>query len=107
MTRLIFTLLIGLVGAPAHAQSIPDLLLQLSLDEQKLSSMKNTLQQMYQGYATLETGYTHIRDIAKGTFTLHEAFLDALWLISPAVQNDPRITNILNAQYSIVSGYRT
>lgn len=95
------------MGAPTRAQSIPELLLQLSLDEQKLSSMKSTLQQMYTGYATLEKGYTNIRDIAKGNFTLHQGFLDALWLISPAVQNDPRITTILNAEYSIVTNYRS
>jgi hypothetical protein len=109
MNKLFLTLLIsllGAMGARARAQSIAELLVQLSLDEQKLSSMKSTLQQMYQGYATLEHGYTNIRDIAKGNFDLHKGFLDALWLISPAVQNDPRITNILNAEYSIVSGYR-
>jgi hypothetical protein len=101
---LVLSLLSGYRG---HAQSIADLLVELELDKEKLSSMKNTLQEMYQGYETLERGYTNIRDIAKGNFNLHQAFLDALWLISPAVREDPRITDILNREYSIVSGYQS
>lgn len=102
-------LLVGLLGATARqvrAQSIGDLLLQLELDKEKLTSMKNTLQEMYQGYSVLEHGYTGIRDIAKGNFNLHQAFLNAMLAISPAVQGDPRITVILNTEYRIVSAYR-
>jgi hypothetical protein len=109
MNKLFLTIsivLLGALGASARSQSIPELLVELSLDEQKLSSMKSTLQQMYQGYTELEHGYTNIRDIAKGNFNLHQGFLDALWLVSPAVRSNPRITSILNAEYSIVSGYR-
>jgi len=62
---------------------------------------------MYQGYMTLERGYTNIRDIAKGNFDLHKAFLDALFEVSPAVQGDPRIPEILDAEYRIVAGYRS
>lgn len=69
--------------------------------------MKNTLQEMYKGYESLQTGYTHIRDIAKANFNLHQTFLDALLAISPAVRSDPRIPGILNAEFSIVSAYRS
>jgi hypothetical protein len=108
MTKLI--LLIGLLGTlshPSQGQSITDLLIQLELDEGKLTSMKNTLQEMYQGYETLKQGYTHIRDIAKDNFNLHAAFLDAMLVISPAISSDPRIPVILNNEYSIVSGYQS
>src|ERR1700722_18926331 len=108
MTKLFVLLsLLGTLGHPCHAQSIADLLIELELDKEKLSSMKNTLQEMYQGYAELEQGYTHIRDIAKGNFNLHASFLDALLAISPAVQSDPRIATVLNSEYRIVSGYRS
>ena len=90
-----------------RAQSITDLLIQLELDKEKLSSMKNTLQEMYQGYAELKQGYTRIRDIAEGNFNLHADFLGALLAISPAVQGDPRIPVIINSEYSIVAGYQT
>lgn len=110
MTKLLLTVSICLLASlsqPSRAQSIVDLLEQLALDEEKLRSLKSTLQQMYQSYATLEKGYTNIRNIAKGNFDLHQAFLDALFAISPAVRSDPRITAILNTEYSILSAYRS
>ncbi|HET6253283.1 MAG TPA: TerB family tellurite resistance protein [Puia sp.] len=108
MSKLFILLsLLGTLNHTSYAQSIADLLIQLELDEQKLSSMKNTLQEMYQGYTELKQGYTRIRDIAKDNFNLHAVFLDALLAISPAVRGDPRITTIINSEYSIVSGYRT
>ena len=110
MTKIIMTIAICLITGAGHcvgAQSIAQLLEQLLLDTEKLTSLKATLQQMYTGYATLEKGYTNIRDIAKGNFNLHEAFLDGLWLVSPAVRSDPRITTIINSEYSIVTGYHS
>jgi hypothetical protein len=107
MIRIFFTLTISLVTNLSQAQSITQLLQQLVLDTEKLTSMKATLQQMYNGYATLEKGYTNIRDIAKGNFNLHQAFLDALLVISPTVAGDPRITTIFNTEYSIVASYHT
>jgi hypothetical protein len=103
-------LLLGLLGglrSPGKAQSIADLLVQLELDEEKLSSMKSTLKEMYQGYTELKDGYTRIRDIAKANFNLHADFLHALLAVSSAVSGDPRITTILDAEYQIVAGYRS
>lgn len=104
-TILLFSLLTT-SNVHGRAQTVADLLIQLELDKEKLTSMKNTLQEMYQGYETLQAGYTQIRDIAKSNFNLHQAFLDALLAISPAVAGDPRIPAILDAEYRIVSGYR-
>jgi hypothetical protein len=98
--------LVSTLSFHGHTQSIADLLIQFELDKEKLSSMKNTLQEMYQGYTELKQGYTRIRDIAKGNFNLHAGFLDALLAISPAVRSDPRITVIIDSEYSIVSGYQ-
>jgi hypothetical protein len=89
----------------ADAQSIEQLVEQLILDKEKLSSLKANLQQMDNGYTLLKNGYTNIRNIAKGTFSLHKAYLDALLLVTPAVRNDPRIATIINTEYSIVAGY--
>lgn len=108
MTKLL--LLLGLLGglrSPGKAQSIADLLLQLELDKEKLSSMKSTLNEMYQGYTELKDGLTHIRDIAKASFNLHADFLNALLGVSSSVSGDPRITTILDAEYRIVADYRS
>ena len=74
MTRLHLTLCISLLGSflqTSHAQSIADLVEQLILDEQKLTSMKTTLQEMYDGYTKLQKGFSDIRDVANGNFGLH------------------------------------
>jgi hypothetical protein len=96
----------GLVMAGVHGQSIVDLTEELALDAQKLSSMKATLQEMYQGYAELKDGYTRIRDIVKDNFNLHDAYLDALWVVSPAVTNDPRMREIIINVERIVDVYQ-
>jgi len=106
MLKLVFMTVLGLGMYSVRAQSIVDLTEELALDAQKLSSMKATLQEMYQGYADLKTGYTRIRDIVKDNFNLHEAYLDALWVLSPAVRSDPRLQEIINTEYRIVQAYQ-
>jgi hypothetical protein len=105
MLKFVFTMVFGLALHAVRAQSIADLAEELALDAQKLSSMKATLQEMYQGYTELKNGYTRIRDVVKDNFNLHEAFLDALWVLSPAVRSDPRLQEIINTEYRIVQAY--
>lgn len=106
MLKIWFMATLGLAMSGAHGQSIVDLTEELALDAQKLSSMKSTLQEMYQGYTELKDGYTRIRDIVKGNYNLHEAYLDALWIVSPAVRNDPRLKEIINNEYRMVGVYQ-
>jgi hypothetical protein len=106
MTKLILVLTLGLGSITGRGQSILDLTEQIAFDAQKLGSLKSTLQEMVQGYNQLKTGYTHIRDIARDNFNLHQAFLDALWVLSPAVRSDPRLTTIVNTTNRIVAEWR-
>ncbi|HVS95203.1 MAG TPA: hypothetical protein VHE54_01920 [Puia sp.] len=106
MLKLILSMTIILPALAGRPQSIADLAEQLVLDGEKLSSLKATLQDMYQGYQTLQQGYTRIRDIARDNFTLHQAFLDAMWLLSPAVRGDPRLEAIINTEYRVVQEYK-
>lgn len=106
MLKFVFTVTLGLALHAVRAQSIADLAEELALDAQKLSSMKATLQEMYQGYTELKNGYTRIRDVVKDNFNLHEAFLDALWVLSPAVRSDPRLQEIINTEYRLVQAYQ-
>jgi hypothetical protein len=90
----------------ARSQTIAQLAEQLSLDVQKLTELKTILNDMYTDYEVIDKGYTEIKNIAAGNFNLHKTFLDGLLLVSPAVRDDPRIMDILNAEYSIVSEYK-
>lgn len=79
---------------------------QLLLDVQKLSVLKQELQDLKDGYQVLDAGYSAIRDIAQGSFSLHKTFLDGLLLVSPAVRNYPRVADIVKLQLAIVSQYQ-
>src|SRR6266567_3313810 len=106
MIRYSLFLLLLFSAGPTRSQSIGDLITQLVLDAQKLTGLKAILQDMYTGYKVIDKGYTEIKNIAEGNFNLHKAFLDALLAVSPAVQQDSRVTDILNAETSILSEYR-
>lgn len=106
MLKLLLLISLGLTGSQARPQSILDLTEQLAIDGEKLASMRSTLQDMYRGYTELQQGYTRIRDVVKDNFNLHEVFLDALWVLSPAVKGDPRLGAIINTEYRIVASYK-
>ena len=80
---------------------------QLLLDWQKLTVLKGILSDMKTGYQIVSKGYSTIRDISQGNFNLHEAFLDGLWLISPAVRKYWKIPEIINDQVALLKEYKT
>lgn len=108
MKKIIFGL-IGLLAvanaSPVFAQS--DETQQLLLDVQKLSQFRRILLDMKQGYQIISTGYDAIRDISRGNFNLHEAFLNGLLKVSPAVRNDERVGKIIRDQLRLVQEYKS
>jgi hypothetical protein len=103
---LIMSLFLGcLLPLSSRAQSIAQCLEQLALDYQKLSGLKQILSQMYTGYGILTKGYNSVKDVSQGNFTLHQAFLDGLLLVSPTVRKYPRISDIINDQASLLKEY--
>ncbi|MGY4538185.1 hypothetical protein ACVW0P_002605 [Mucilaginibacter sp. UYNi724] len=112
MKKLTITTLlcIGLAaGVPvsSYAQSVSDVIQQLVLDYQKLAGLKNILGQMYTGYSVLTKGYGAVKDVAQGNFSLHEAFLDGLYLVSPTVRRYPRVADIIKEQAALISEYKS
>jgi len=87
----------------SKAQTIADALEQLSLDYKKLAGMKSTLKQMYQGYETIVKGYHAVNAVSQGNFNLHKAYLDGLFIVSPAVRQYPRLADIASDQASIMA----
>lgn len=96
-----------LIPIQSNAQSIAQDLEQLSLDYQKLAGLKSILKQMYTGYEVLSKGYNAVKEVSQGNFSLHEAFIDGLFIVSPAVRQYPRVADILNDQASLMSEYRS
>lgn len=99
MRKLIIVLLLALT-APAQAQTQE--VTQLILNLEKLRELRKTLKELKKGYDILFEGYTKIRDISRGNFKLHQAFLDGLLQVSPAVKNYGRIKDIVQVQLAIV-----
>ncbi|GGB20113.1 TerB family tellurite resistance protein [Puia dinghuensis] len=79
---------------------------QLLLDVEKLGELKQILQDLKEGYQVLQSGYSTIRDVARGSFNLHKAFLDGLLAVSPTVLSYERIAEIADLQVKIVQRYQ-
>jgi len=106
MRRGFWVLLIFFLGfACCRAQSFEAE--QLLLDVEKLSQLKGILQDLKDGYQVLESGYSAIRDVAKGSFDVHKAFLDGLLAVSPAVRGYVRVAEIAALQVQIVERAET
>lgn len=92
--------------ASIRASAQEEELEQLVLDLEKLAQFKQILSDLKKGYAILLGGYTTIKDIAKGDFSLHKAFLDGLLDVSPAVRNYKRIYDIVDYQLRLIKEYK-
>jgi hypothetical protein len=109
MKKQIFwiVLIAGFVSVDSvKAQSIAQDIEQLTLDYQKLAQMKSILKEMYKGYQVVSTGYNDVKNVTQGNFNLHQAFLNGLLAVSPAVRNYKRITDIINNQAEIIKEYK-
>jgi hypothetical protein len=80
---------------------------QLLLNVEKLAQLKKILSRMKEGFTVVSQGYTTISNISKGNFNLHDAFLNALLQVSPAVRKYKRVADIIHMQSQIVQEYRT
>src|SRR5690606_12907886 len=79
---------------------------QLLLNYEKLSQLKNILADMKKGYQVVSNGYTTIKHISEGNFNLHDAFIDGLFAVSPAIKNYKRVPDIIRYQKYIVQEYK-
>jgi len=108
MKRYLFTILLScclfIQTLPAHAQDQEAI--QLVLDIEKLAKFKQILQQLYDGYKILETGYNKVKDITSGNYSLHQVFLDGLYLVSPGIKKYQRVADIIEDQGRLVAGYK-
>ena len=100
---LLFAFMGGCVR-PAQAQSYE--VQQLLLDMEKLSQFKSILSDMERGYAMLSQGYSQVKDLAQGNFSLHRVFLDGLLVVNPEVRKYKRVADIIADEGSILSEYK-
>lgn len=101
---LLFPLYLSLGIQNSNAQA--DEAAQLLLNVTKLSQLKQILSDLEKGYSTLRTGYSRIENLASGNFSLHEAFLNQLLQVRPAVKNYHKVAEIIAYQVKLVKDYK-
>lgn len=79
---------------------------QLLLNWEKLQQLEEILNNMYKGYQILDKGYTTIRNIAEGNYSIHQLFLDGLMAVNPAVRNYKRVPFIIEYQQLLLKEYK-
>lgn len=79
---------------------------QLLLNWEKLQTLEEILDNMYTGYKIIDKGYTTIRNISQGNYSLHHLFIDGLMAVNPSVRNYKRIPNIIDYQKLLVKEYK-
>ncbi|WP_342089103.1 TerB family tellurite resistance protein [Dyadobacter sp. OTU695] len=105
--KKILTILLLALAVPARSRAQTQEVTQLILNLEKLRELRKTLRELKKGYDILFEGYTKIRDISRGNFKLHQAFLDGLLQVSPAVKNYGRIKEIVQMQLAIAAECRS
>jgi len=103
----LFLIIMLVSGAPVIANAQAEELEQLALDTEKLAQMKSILSEMYKGYQILTNGYNAIKSLAEGNFNLHSTYLTGLLQVSPAVKNYVRVADIIAAQSTLVTEYKS
>lgn len=106
MKRLLVIILMLGPLMPYQSNAQKQEAVQLALNIQKLSQLRKILQNMYDGYKILTTGYNKVRDIAQGNFSIHEIFLDGLMKVNPAIKQYRRVGDIIEYQVKIMNEYK-
>ena len=79
---------------------------QLLLNVEKLSQLKQILNDMKKGFQIISGGYNTVKNLSQGNFSLHKTFLDGLLQVSPVVKNYKKVTDIINTQLMLVKEYK-
>ena len=104
MKKIVIAISLGICFISSNAQS--DEAQQLLLNVEKLAQFKKILKNMKDSYTIIFKGYTAVKDLSQGNFTLHKTFLDGLMEVSPAVKKYKRIADIFNYQLRILKEYK-
>ena len=85
----------GTGSLPTHAQTIAALTEQLAA----LQALAHTVEH---GYQLIGSGLQTIGQITNGEFQLHREYFGSLSAVSPAVDNDPKLTALRSLQAQLV-----
>lgn len=78
----------------------------LVLNWEKMEEIRKTITQVREAYQILETGYNKIKGVADGDFKLHDAFIQGLKEVNPAIKNYFKVADIIKYQKTLISSYK-
>ena len=103
MKKMLFSFIIAFMGiAPMKLTAQTTEVVQLLLNVEKLAQLKSILSDLKKGYDIVHTGYSTIKDLSQGNFSLHKTFLDALMEASPTVKNYYKVGKIIEYEILLV-----
>jgi len=101
------TLMLCAVVPPQRLHAQAQEIEQLVLNIEKLLQFRQMLADVKAGYTVLSQAYELVKHTAEGNFTLHQAFLDGLLQVNPAVKRYERVADIVRMQAQLVNAYRS
>ncbi|SDL67767.1 hypothetical protein SAMN04487898_12294 [Pedobacter sp. ok626] len=72
---------------------------------EQIAALKVYAGYLKKGYEIVDGGLSTVRDITKGEFSLHNAFISSLKQVSPVIRNDARVAEIIALQIGILAGF--
>jgi hypothetical protein len=106
MKKIIILLIVSYICIDTRLSAQSEEVQQLLLNVEKLAQFKQIFSDMKKGYQTISTGYSTIKDLSQGNFSLHKTFLDGLFTVSPTVKKYKRLADIISNQVMIVKEYK-
>lgn len=108
-TLLLVLLMIAAAAPNCRAQTWAEIFKQNKTQRKYLLNQIAALQ-VYIGYAKkgyelVGSGIGTIRDLSRGEFDLHTAFITGLKQVSPLIRNDARVAEIITLQLSVMKSF--
>lgn len=72
---------------------------------EQIAALKVYAGYLKKGYEIVDGGISTVRDITRGEFSLHNAFISSLKRVSPAIRNDVRVAEIIALQIGILGSF--
>jgi hypothetical protein len=72
---------------------------------QQIAALKVYAGYLKKGYEIMDGGISTVRDITRGEFSLHNAFIGSLKQVSPAIRKDVRVAEIIALQLHILQAF--
>lgn len=72
---------------------------------EQIAALKIYGDYLKKGYQIVDGGLSVVRDITRGEFSLHGAFISSLKKVSPAIRNDVRVAEIIALQIQILGSF--